>query len=34
MGLNGTDCHLFDEQGIAFDRQLSVSALDPAEMHL
>ncbi|MES0882219.1 ABC transporter ATP-binding protein [Roseibium sp. SCP14] len=34
MGLNGTECHLFDEQGMAYDRLLSVSALDPAEMHL
>ncbi|CTQ63261.1 ABC transporter ATP-binding protein [Roseibium album] len=34
MGLNGADCHLFDENGLAFDRRLAVSALDPAEMHL
>ncbi|POF29323.1 ABC transporter ATP-binding protein [Roseibium marinum] len=32
MGLNGTDCHLFDEAGIAFERQLSVEKLDPAAM--
>ena len=34
MGMNGADCHLFDETGTAFDRQVSVAALDPAEMHL
>ncbi|CTQ53824.1 Maltose/maltodextrin import ATP-binding protein MalK [Roseibium album] len=33
-GINGADCHLFDENGNAFDRQVTVAALDPAEMHL
>jgi multiple sugar transport system ATP-binding protein len=33
-GLNGADCHLFDEAGNAFERQLSVKALDPAEMNI
>ncbi|MEM9633799.1 MAG: sn-glycerol-3-phosphate ABC transporter ATP-binding protein UgpC [Pseudomonadota bacterium] len=34
MGLNGADCHLFDEQGMAFDRMLTVAALEPTEMYL
>ncbi|MBO6891488.1 MAG: sn-glycerol-3-phosphate ABC transporter ATP-binding protein UgpC [Roseibium sp.] len=33
-GLNGADCHLFDENGNAFERQVSIAALDPAEMHI
>ncbi|WP_428671252.1 ABC transporter ATP-binding protein [Roseibium sp.] len=34
MGFNGKDCHLFDENGQAFERNLSVSDLDAAEMHI
>jgi len=33
MGLKGVDCHLFDETGKAFERQLSLEALEAAEMH-
>lgn len=33
-GLKGADCHLFDESGNAFERQVSIAALDPAEMHI
>ncbi|MCV0427586.1 MAG: sn-glycerol-3-phosphate ABC transporter ATP-binding protein UgpC [Roseibium sp.] len=34
MGVKGSDCHLFDNTGTAFDRMVSVAALDPAEMHI
>jgi multiple sugar transport system ATP-binding protein len=34
MGLNGADCHLFDEAGQAFERLLSLEELDAAEMHI
>ncbi|GAB2187085.1 ABC transporter ATP-binding protein [Roseibium sp. LAB1] len=34
MGLKGMDCHLFHETGKAFERQLSLSELDAADMHI
>jgi len=34
MGFKGADCHLFDTDGKAFARQLSIEALDAADMHL
>ncbi|MCK7611566.1 ABC transporter ATP-binding protein [Roseibium sediminicola] len=34
MGLNGADCHLFNETGQAFERQLSLEDLDAADMHI
>ncbi len=34
MGLKGVDCHLFDGNGNAFDRQLSLEELDAADMHI
>jgi multiple sugar transport system ATP-binding protein len=33
MGLNGDDCHLFDADGNAFERLLSLDELDAADMH-
>jgi multiple sugar transport system ATP-binding protein len=34
MGLKGVDCHLFDGNGNAFERQLSLEELDAADMHI
>ncbi|MHA7772672.1 ABC transporter ATP-binding protein [Roseibium sp. M-1] len=34
MGLNGADCHLFDDTGQAFERLMSLEELDAAEMHI
>ncbi|WP_298816397.1 sn-glycerol-3-phosphate ABC transporter ATP-binding protein UgpC [uncultured Roseibium sp.] len=34
MGLNGADCHLFEENGAAFERRVALSDLDPAKMQI
>ncbi|MCX2722868.1 ABC transporter ATP-binding protein [Roseibium salinum] len=34
MGLNGAECHLFDENGHAFERKISTSEIDPTQMHI
>lgn len=34
MGIVGQDCHLFHKDGSAFTRKISMSEIDPAQMHL
>ena len=34
MGINGADCHLFDADGNAYERQVSMSEIDPSQMHI
>ncbi|MEP3202962.1 MAG: sn-glycerol-3-phosphate ABC transporter ATP-binding protein UgpC [Rhizobiaceae bacterium] len=34
MGLNGADCHLFDDTGLAFERRHSLAELDTGDMHV
>lgn len=34
MGANGSDCHLFREDGSAYERSISMSEIDPSKMHI
>jgi len=34
MGANGADCHLFREDGSAYERSISMSEIDPSQMHI
>jgi multiple sugar transport system ATP-binding protein len=34
MGLQGVDCHLFDDKGNAYERLLSLKELEAADMHI